>query len=40
VKVNSDGIVVAISNLVGPWLMVGKANGEVLSNEVGLAETC
>jgi hypothetical protein len=37
--VNSDGIVVVISKSAGPWLMVGKADGEALSDKVGLAET-
>jgi hypothetical protein len=39
VKVNSNGIVAAISKLAGPWLMVSKADGEVPSNKVGLVET-
>jgi hypothetical protein len=39
VKVNSNGIVAAIGKLASPWLTVGKANGEALSNKVGLAET-
>jgi hypothetical protein len=38
VKVNSDVIVAAISKSASPWLTVGKADGEALSNKVGLAE--
>jgi hypothetical protein len=40
VKVNSNGIVVAIGKLASPWLMVGKANREeVPSDKVGSMET-
>jgi hypothetical protein len=37
--VNSDGIVVVIGTSAGPWLTVGKANGEAPSNKVASAET-
>jgi hypothetical protein len=37
--VNGNGIVVVIGKLASPWLTVGKANGEVPSNKVALAET-